>query len=308
MGTFIYFTDEQKRRANSVDLAEFLISRGEKLTRSGREYRLNSDHSITVRGDEWFDHSSREGGHAVSFAQRFYNLSYPEAMTMLLGGEQGEAYPTARERCIEPPKSFALPPAHTDMRRVYAYLMQRRGIDREVISSFAKAGVLFEDAEYHNAVFAGKDECGVFRHAHKRSTTSVGKAFRINVEGSLPAYSFHHIGPSDRLYVFEAPIDMLSFITLYPEQWQKHSYVTLCGTGGQAMYWMLAQSEGIRHVSLCLDNDKAGHDAAKRLSDELRENGYNCDVLLPEHKDWNDDLCAMREQTALAPTLTMEMG
>ena len=307
-GTFIYFSDEQKLRASSVDLPDFLRCRGEKLIRSGREYRLDSDHSITVRGAEWFDHSSRKGGHAVSFVQRFYNLSYQDAMSMLLGGEQGAGYPLAKPQKEEPPKPFEMPPEHTDMRRVYAYLMRQRNIDREVISYFAKTGTLYEDAEYHNAVFAGKDEHGVFRHAHKRSTGSAGKAFRINVEGSLPQYSFHHIGTSDHLYVFEAPIDMLSFITLYPENWQASSYVALCGTGGQAMLWMLEQNPGIHHVALCLDNDKAGQEASKRLATQLQEAGYNCGVLLPGNKDWNDDLCAEREQAPPAPKLTMEMG
>ena len=50
------------------------------------------------------------GGHAVSFVQRFYNLSYPEAVTMLLGGEVGTIYPSAAERVVEPPKPFVLPP------------------------------------------------------------------------------------------------------------------------------------------------------------------------------------------------------
>ena len=39
MGTYIHFTDEQKERANSVDLEEFLRQRGEKLLRAGRESR-----------------------------------------------------------------------------------------------------------------------------------------------------------------------------------------------------------------------------------------------------------------------------
>ncbi|WP_367271203.1 hypothetical protein [uncultured Oscillibacter sp.] len=120
MGTFIYFTDEQKLRANAVDLPNFLRRRGEMLIRSGREFRLASDHSITVRGDEWFDHASCEGGHAVSFAQRFYKLSFPEAITLLLGGEQGVAYQAVREQEESPPKPFELPPATKDMRRVFA--------------------------------------------------------------------------------------------------------------------------------------------------------------------------------------------
>ena len=58
MGTFIYFTEEQKRQANEVDLDEFLRRQGDKLLPSGRDYRLDSDHSVTIRGSEWFDHET----------------------------------------------------------------------------------------------------------------------------------------------------------------------------------------------------------------------------------------------------------
>lgn len=50
MGTFIYFTEAQKHRANEVDLEEFLRCRGEKLIPSGRDKRLASDKSVTIRG------------------------------------------------------------------------------------------------------------------------------------------------------------------------------------------------------------------------------------------------------------------
>lgn len=51
-----------------------------------------------------------------------------------------------------------------------------------------------------------------------------GKSYRGNIEGSDPRCSFHWVGTSDRLYVFEAPIDLLAFLTLYPDGWQQHSY------------------------------------------------------------------------------------
>ena len=75
MSSYIHFTEEQKQRAAAVDLEEFLRCRGEKLLSSGREKRLASDHSVTVRGNEWYDHAEERGGHAVSFVQRFYGLS-----------------------------------------------------------------------------------------------------------------------------------------------------------------------------------------------------------------------------------------
>ena len=295
MGTFIYFTDEQKHRANSVDIAELLRRRGEKLLPSGRDKRLASDHSITVRGNQWFDHATGEGGLAVDFIRRFYNMSFPEAVTFLLDGEQGESYHVSEEKNAESPKQFAAPPTNEEMRRVYAYLTRQRGVGREIVNSYVQAGLLYEDAEYHNAVFIGKDEHGVVRHAHKRSVNSEGKAFRQNVEGSDPRYSFHWTGISDRLYVFEAPIDMLSLITLFPQDWQTNSYVALCGTAEHAMLWMLKQNPKLQKVTLCLDNDDAGIKAADRLHKTLQEDGID-DVTygISSYKDWNEDLVAYR--------------
>ena len=124
MAQYIHFTDEQKQRAAEVDLEEFLRQRGEKLLPSGRDKRLDRDHSVTIRGCEWFDHDSRQGGNAISFVRWFYNYSYPEAVNALLGGEQGTIYPSAAEREKPPQKPFELPEANTNMRRVFAYLMK----------------------------------------------------------------------------------------------------------------------------------------------------------------------------------------
>lgn len=298
---YIHFTDDQKLRANSVDLVEFLLRQGEKLLPSGRERRLASDHSITVRGSEWYDHESGEGGGPISFVQNFYGLTYPEAVTRLLDGEKGKIYEPEQKKEQKPPKEFALPPANQTMRRVYAYLLQQRFISRDVLNVFAQNGLIYESCErsrdgakeYHNAVFVGFDEHGVARHAHKRGLYTQGKSYRGNVEGCDPRFSFHWTGTSDRLYVFEAPIDLLAFLTLYPQDWQRHSYVALCGTSEHAMLWMLDRHPNLQKVILCLDQDAAGIEATGRLTELLRTHGYpQTDSLQSNHKDWDEDVKA----------------
>ena len=182
------------------------------------------------------------------------------------------------------------------MRRVYAYLMKQRHLDRDIITHFARAGTLYEDAEYHNAVFVGTDEHGVARHAQKRSTNSQGRSFKLNVEGSDTRYSFHHLGTDGDLYVFEAPIDLLSYITLHPENWQQHSYVACCGTSYEPVRWILTQMDALRIVSLCLDHDSAGKRGCERMAEQIAsEFGIPTRRLISEQKDWNEDLCALRE-------------
>ena len=308
MSGFVYFTDEQKQRANAVDLEDFLTRQGEKLIRSGRDKRLTSDHSITVRGNRWYDHAAEEGGWAIDFVQKFYGRSFPDAVTMLLDGEQGQAYRPSEQRQPEPPKPFALPEANKDMRRVFAYLTQTRCLDREVVSAFAHAKLLYESAQYHNAVFVGCDADGIARHAHKRGTYTQGEPFKGNVDGCDPRFSFHHKGTSDTVYVFEAPIDMLSFISLYKQDWQQHSYVSLCGVSEHALLQLLADAPQVQKIGLCLDNDKAGLKARERLIGILSEHGYgNVFSLLPQQKDWNEDLQDARCEVSPEQSSTNQM-
>lgn len=295
MAKYIRFTEEQKLRAGSVDLEEFLRCRGERLIASGREKRLARDHSVTVRGSEWYDHAIGRGGGPVSFVRWFYHLQYPDAVTLLLGGETGTVYPAAREKPQEAAKPFALPPANHDMRRVYAYLMKQRHISKEVITHFATAGTLYEDAEHHNCVFVGVDEYGIARHAHKRSTNSFGKAFRVNVEGSDPRYSFHMTGSEKSLYVFEAPIDLMSYMTLQPDRWTERNAVACCGTSLHPVRKMLELHPHISMVNLCLDNDGAGQEACGRMETELHKLGILTERCVSQGKDWNEDLKAVSE-------------
>lgn len=295
---YIYFTEDQKLQAHSVDLVEFLRRHGEKLIPSGRDKRLTSDHSITVRGNKWFDHEINEGGGPISFVQTFYGLTYPEAVQCLL---DSKTYTQVLKQEQEKPKDFTLPPTNKTMRRVYAYLLQQRLISKDVLNAFVQKGLIYESCElskdktkqYHNAVFVGLDKHGVAHHAHKRGLYDQGKSYRVNVEGCDPRYSFHWNGVSDRLYVFEAPIDLLAFLTMYPENWQQHNYVSLCGTSEHAMLWMLRQNPYLQKIILCLDHDASGIESTGRLIDILHEHGYTQTATLqPEHKDWDEDVKA----------------
>ena len=149
----------------------------------------------------------------------------------------------------------------------------------------------------HNAVFVGWDKDGTARHAHKRSTNSQGEPFRMTVKGSDFRYAFNWSGASEHLLVFEAPIDLLSFISMYHDSdWARHSYVALCGTSSQPLLGMLERCPQIQTVHLCLDNDQAGQLATKRLAKVVREKGLKVDAFVPVLKDWNQDLCANSQQ------------
>ena len=296
---YIPFTEEEKMTANSVDLAEYLRVRGEKLERAGREYKLiysddsGSHDSITIRGSTWFDHKNQTGGGAIKFMQYHYGMDFPTAVQELLGQRVTSlsSVPLKSTKQSEKQKDFRLPEANDNMHRVFAYLIKQRFIAPEVITHFAKRKLLYEDKEHHNAVFVGVDENGVPRQAHKRSTSTFGNSFRQTIEGSDTKYSFAHFGESGKLFIFEAPIDMMSYLTLNPENWQEHSYIAMNGVYENAVLTALKGHENLFEIAICTDNDVGGIDSADRLSDILKEKGYaNIKRLVPEFKDWNECL------------------
>ncbi len=304
---FIPFTEEQKQQANTVDLSEFLRMRGETLKQVGREYQLiytdetGKHDSITMHGSTWFDHKNQVGGGAVKFMQHYYRMSFPEAVQALLGysaAPMKRSPPQAAKP--ETKKEFKLPEANSNMHRVYAYLIKQRFIAPEIITHFARQHTLYEDAAYHNAVFVGLDENGIPRQAHKRSTITFGQGFKMTCEGSDTKYSFAHFGTSGRLFVFEAPIDMLSFLTLYPQNWQQHSYIAMNGVYENAMLQALKTHPNLCEIVLCVDNDEGGIEATYRLRDILQEQGYSqIKRFAPAYKDWNDCLKAQNGVDAL---------
>ncbi len=250
--------------------------------------------SITLHGSTWFDHKHQVGGGAIKFMQQYYRMSFPEAVQALLGYPvQPLSHSPPQTTKPEPKKAFRLPEAHSDMHRVYAHLIKHLFIAPEIITHFAKQHTLYEDAKYHNVVFVGLDENGVPRQASKRSTVTFGQGFKMTCEGSNTRYSFAHFGTSDRLFVFEAPIDMLSFLTLYPENWQEHSYLAMNGVYENAMLKALETHSNLREIVLCTDADEGGIEAAYRLRDILREHDYTAvKRLAPQLKDWNEVLKA----------------
>lgn len=287
MSTYIHFTDEQKEQARQTDIVSLLRSQGETLKRSGKEFEWrDGSQKVTIRGNLWYHQYEEVGGDAIDFVRRFYNKDYPEAMEYLLGGSGGTLIKSPP--IIKETKSFELPQKNDTMRRVYAYLVNTRGIDSNVLNTFVKAGMIYESADYHNAVFVGYDTDGVPRHAHKRGTGQTS-TFKGNMDSSIPEYSFHWTGTSRYLCLFEAPVDMLSFISMNKDGWQSHSYAACCGVSDRVMWQMLKDNPNINTVCLCLDNDEAGQLANKRISEKLTKKGIQSKILVPIHKDWNED-------------------
>ena len=276
------YTQAQIDKANAVDLEKFLRAQGETLVRSGKEYRWKAHDSLTVCGNKWFRHSQSKGGFPVDFVMEFYGKSFPEAVQMLTG-EPGEVQP---ETDPAPSPAFRLPLRNVTNANILNYLTQERKLSPSLVNFFIAAGDIYEDAAHHNVVFVGRDADG---HPHYASSRGIREKFRQDAAGAEKAFGFAHRGTDKQLLVFEAPIDLLSFIELFPKNWQQHNYLSLGGVSGKALRQFLSERPDVERVFLCLDADKAGEDACKRLV-ELLPDTVSVTRIQPCMKDWNDVL------------------
>ena len=276
------YTQAQIDRANAANLEDFLRAQGETLVGSGKEYRWKAHDSLTVCGNKWFRHSQSKGGYPIDFVMEFYGKSFPEAVQMLTG-EPGEAQPEADPA---PSPAFRLPLRNVTNANILNYLTQERKLSPSLVNFFIAAGDIYEDAAHHNAVFVGRDADGHPRYA---SCRGIHEKFRQDVAGVEKAFGFAHRGTDKQLMVFEAPIDLLSFIELFPKNWQQHSYLALGGVSAKALQQFLSERPDVERVFLCLDADKAGEDACKRLA-ALLPDTMSVTRIQPARKDWNEVL------------------
>ena len=281
------YTQAQINKANAVDLEKFLRAQGETLVRSGKEYRWKTHDSLTVCGNKWFRHSQSKGGFPVDFVMEFYGKSFPEAVQMLTG-EPGEVQPEADPA---PSPAFRLPLRNVTNANILNYLTQERKLSPSLVNFFIAAGDIYEDSSHHNVVFVGRDADGHPRYASSRG---IQEKFRQDAAGAEKAFGFAHRGTDKQLLVFEAPIDLLSFIELFPKNWQQHNYLSLGGVSGKALRQFLSERPDVERVFLCLDSDKAGEDACKRLAGLLPDT-VSVTRIQPCMKDWNDVLAHRAE-------------
>ena len=308
---YIHFSDQEKEQARRADIVDFLQSQGEKVVRTGKEWIWESPTGrVSIRGNLFYHQYERQGGNIIDFCNRFYGMDYQQAMEAILGHDPVRYQPDMSNLKIKKidrspdaetageKKELSIPNANPNMRRVYAYLLKARHLDREIVDYFVKNRLLYEDFKHHNAVFVGRDENGEIRHLHMRGTLS-GSTFKGNREGSDAQYSFHYIGSSPRLYCFEAPIDMLSFISLNKDNWKEHSYTSLCSTGMDSVMHLLQTYPNLQEVVMCLDHDPAGIEGNIRIGIHLKQMGYKVRKRVPQNKDWNEDLRATKGCTPI---------
>lgn len=289
------YTREQIQRADDTDLYVFLSGRGEQFKRCGKEYRWLRHDSVMINKNEWYRFSQNKGGHAIDFMKEFYGLSFAEAVKELLGEERETDRRTAKEDagrqkvCPIPLPGLELPERNESCEIARKYLIEQRKLSEQLVDQMIAKGDIYESKNYHNVVFVGRDKEQNPRYAAMRGIDE--NRYRGEARGSEKAYGFGHIGTDEKLFVFESPVDLLSYITAVPEEWEKHSYISLGGLSEKAMKRMYTEYPHIHSIYLCLDNDEPGNERCRQFVSLIPEK-LSVYRLEPVKKDWNECLVA----------------
>ncbi len=309
------FTADELALAKQVDLCRVAEHLGYTVKRIGNYHTLKEMDSIRIYNrSHWCRFSRRydkgeNGGSQIDFLRVFAGLDVKEAVFWLLdfaGYRREESVrdiqnlAPARER-EETKKPFVLPEFAGSNAYLYRYLEHERGIARPVIDFFVRKGILYEAKNYHNIVFVGTDRDGVPKFASMRGVFDKnGKGFKCDVAGNDKRYGFHfHYRDSKEVFVFEAAIDLMSYITMFPED--RASMVALGMLADAPLETFLAEHPETEKIVFCLDNDGPGRKAAEALWRKYGDKGYLVDIFTPPepYKDfnqWNVEMKKAKEQ------------
>ena len=315
-GTYVEYkrpsiTAEQKQAAHEVDLVSYLESKGYELNHRGNSYKIKISKpysgdmsSLSIFDDRrgWKRWSSGEhGGDAISFLQLNMGMSFQEAV-LELNGSGVAAYippPPKADNHIHETKDLVLPKkCDGKYSRAFAYLNKTRFIDSQVISKMISDKKIFQD-DHNNVVFVGYNEEKKAAFACVRGTNTKVQ-YRGDCDGSDKRYAFsmEGKGSSGKLYVFEAPIDLLSHATMAnkitgkEDAWTAHSRISLAGTSDVALEHYLSSHPEVKEIHFVLDNDKAGREAVAKYKPKYEEKGYKVVDHILKNKDMNDELKA----------------
>lgn len=272
------------------------------LVKNGRTdyYHRNHD-SLHFSNGKWYWWSQGKGGtSALDYLIIVEGYEFKDACNYL-SDLMNVSEPVTTYYHPKPVKPFELPIKDKNNDLVIRYLCEVRKIDKDIVDDFISKGMIYQSANFKNAVFVGYDKDKP-AYAFKRS---IFKNFKLDHAGSNKAFSFNYTNPkSDVLHVFEAAIDLLSYMTLLKmdeKDYTKFDYLSLAGASDKiaskseadipiALKAYLERNPNIKTIIFHLDNDEVGIGATSKIISILNSK-YQCiDEHPTSYKDVNEEL------------------
>lgn len=337
-----FISDTEKQEAAYTNLIDFLQSTGEPLKKEGNSYSWtgtgnNAVKIIPQKPHMFKDFYTGESGNAITFCKNYLGWTFQQAVEELTRGRfvnnpvfktptqkqaAKELYGICKREYVAK-MPFEVPERSLNNNKLINYLANERGINREILDFFISKGMLYQTKEqtqkqkgtnfwFSNIAFICNDfnnnPVGAFKRGfplkdNQGNTTNNGfKGDHKNTDKEN--YGFFHQGSgSGSLFVFEAPIDMLSYMsTIADAKGIQHAleqnYFAVGSTHTTSFVNLLQNKPHYDKIYLCQDNDKAGISArisainAIEKLDYKKNFGSELKIIshFPQSKDWNEDL------------------
>lgn len=196
--------------------------------------------------------------------------------------------------------------------RIIKYLCRERGISKRLVQNLMDEGMIRGGYPYHKSKNGSKKRG---RHLYAAflnfSDGLVTDLFQRTVnENAMDEQSRiyarmedpHNLGKgwmlqggrdAETLYVFEAYIDMLSYLTLLVREKKDISngcYLALGGAGKADVLSRAVRKHVFKNIVFCYDNDNAGLTASISQMNKFCKKGFSVRMAVPFSKDWNEEL------------------
>lgn len=320
------FTQEELQQVYNTNVKEFVLNQGFEfkdtdLTKKACRVKDMSGLYIFDRGFHHFGSDTK--GNITDFAKVFLNLDFNEAVETILGTR---AYSNTIEftpKIQEPKEEMILPKIDSSIKETAEYLIKNRCLSRNIVKELVQQGAIQQvntenkGMVFKNCAFISFGEDNKPKYCSLRALGN--SKFRQDVQGSDKSYGFKIEGnpQSNRVWVFESPIDLISHATLYElnnQDYKQDTRISMGGLSDKALLKYLDDNKNIKEIVFCFDNDSdseinRGQVYAKSCFKKMKERGYTTFINRPYSKDFNQDLQNFtKEAKQIGKSIDREIG
>lgn len=321
-------------RVNNLSILNYATSRGYETIKVGKSYKIPHLGGLFIDGENnrFNCFAAKKGGGIIQFVMLTEDKTWKQAVDDLVDeynidtdkkrsqdeinkSISKQEKSTAKQNNIIEKKEVMLDEKDTTSKNVIAYLNKTRKIDMEYIQRALDEKKIYQSIK-KSVVYKMYDENNNLVGASWESTNTIGtyKGQKGIVEGSQKTYPFEFTGTGQKLYVFESPVDMMSYQTILKMQGRGYiakneSFIANFGLSDIPLENYLKNHPDIKMIYFCYDNDidgtiismgkqipcNHGQKAAKRQMEKYKDK-YECQILTPRLKDYNDELKAYVEE------------
>lgn len=290
--------------AKTVDLVQYLQHNHPNLIRYDEKSKryLHAEHDSCVIADVGFYRfSTGDRGDQIQFLKNYCNMCFQDAVRTLAkyvaGGNavcmSGDIKKRKSERHFKAPDKL-----NGQYKCVWAYLVYKRKIPKELVEHLFDEGTLYQSNEYQNCVFLSN----ICKYAELSGTKNI-KFKRIAKDSDEDGFWLIGDKTADTVYVCESAIDAISLMILQ-EKYNptKACYASIGGVKDKAIDKLKSM---FKKVIIAVDNDEKAYEFRDKHTDLFNivppeKLGNNGQLI----KDWNDMLCFCDNADVIKESLT----